>query len=112
MLAVLEGGRPKGLQRLRVDRYGNTGIKISAPTAGKLLEPDYEKLLPKLTAKGYGPAASALHLFAYSDHDELDGYVDSLARLETIAREHIRKSPFAAVHFFDASLMRHLLTVK
>lgn len=111
LLAHLGQVKPKGLQRLRVDRSGHTGVRISAPTVGKLLEPDYAKLLQKLTQKNYKTTASVLHLFAYSDHDELDGHVDSLTRLKEIAREHLAASPFDAVHFFDASLMRHLSTV-
>jgi len=99
-----------GVRQITAHRGGSTGVRISAPTAGGWFAPNYAALLGKLTHPPYQSAAP-VHLFAYSEHDNLDASVTSLADLEALVRQHLPTSNLSAVHFFDLWGPTHLLSI-
>lgn len=95
-----KGGAAGKAQSVKVHRGGSTGIRISAPSAGGWQSPTHAALLSKLSHAPYA-SASPVHLFAYSEHDELGAHVTSLSDLESLVRKLLPSSHLAAVHFFD-----------
>jgi hypothetical protein len=76
------------------------GPRMIAPSAGKLLRPQVDKIEEKLTAKTYRTSAP-LELFAYSAHDEVDGYFDGLSAIQLCIQQHLSGSHFRRVWVFD-----------
>lgn len=56
-------------------------------------------------------SAAPVHLFAYSEHDNLDAGLTSLVDLESVVLQHLPASNLTAVHFFDWCGPRHLLSI-
>lgn len=103
-------GAADRVQRITAHRGGSTGIRISAPTAGGWQAPNHDALLAKLRHPPYQSAAP-VHLFAYSEHDNLNASDTSLVDLEALVRQHLPASSLAAVHFFDWWGPTHLLSI-
>ncbi len=110
LVALRTAGMAVRVQYMRAHRGGTTGIRISAPSSGGWHAPNHTALRAKLMHVPYMSGAP-VHLFAYSEHDDLDAHVTSLAGLEILVRQHLATMPFAAVHFFDWWGPRHLLTI-
>jgi hypothetical protein len=91
----------EGLIRARVHR-GNVsnGPRISAPSAGAWLAPQFDKIREKLVEKNY-QTERPLELFAYAMHDEVDAHVNSLPMLRECVRRYLPGSRFRRVWVFN-----------
>ena len=87
--------------------HGNVkdGPHIVAPSAGYWLPPQLDKIREKLVDKTYQTDAP-LELFAYSRHDEVDGYVDGLAAIGECISKHLPGSKFERVSVFNLGFLQ------
>jgi len=87
---------PAELQFARVSRGQTAGPHFSTSSAGSWLPPQLDKIREKLVDKKPYRADAPLELFAYSEHDEVDGHVDGLSKIELCVKTHLVGSQFSA----------------
>jgi hypothetical protein len=72
------------------------GPHITTSSVGSWLPPQLDKIQEKLVAKTYRTDAP-LDLFAYSEHDEVDGHVNGRAEIEQCIKTYLPGSRFRRV---------------
>ncbi len=101
---------PAGLHGARIIHgCGTGGPHINASSAGPWLPPQVDKIEEKLTKKKYR-TAGPLELFAYANHDEPDGAVDSLAQIDACVRTYLPGSAFKRVRVFNLGFRQLVFT--
>jgi hypothetical protein len=102
---------PARLHSVSVFRNKRTdGPNVSAPSAGYWMPPQLSKIEEKLREKNYtftGP----LELFAYSQHDEPDGHINSVAEIQACINQNLPGSLFTRVHVFHLGFLKHIVTM-
>jgi hypothetical protein len=81
------------------------GPHISTSSAGFWLPPQLDKIREKLVDKNYQTHAP-LELFAYSQHDEVDGHLGGLEAIEQCVRAHLPGSLFQRVSVFNMGFLQ------
>jgi hypothetical protein len=76
------------------------GPHITTSSAGPWLPPQLDKIREKLVDKSYRTAAP-LELFAYSEHDEVDGHVNGRVAIDQCIKAHLPRSKFQRVSVFN-----------
>jgi hypothetical protein len=101
---------PARLHGVRVHRNKTTdGPHFSAPSTGSWMPPQLNKIERKLRDKNY-TFSGPLELFAYSEHDEPHGHVDSLNEICACINGNLTESAFTRVHVFHLGFLRHIVT--
>jgi hypothetical protein len=102
---------PARLHKASVFRNERTdGPHFSAPSAGGWMPPQLSKIEEKLRDKNYA-FTGPLELFAYSQHDEPDGHINSLAEIQTCINQNLTGSLFTRVHVFHLGFLKHIVTM-
>ena len=86
------------------------GPKFSSFSFGDWLGPQLEKIARKLT-ENYYKTNFPLELFAYSEHDDPDGHVDSRHEFEECVRKHLPNLKFIRVHLFYLAHKKYLYSI-
>ena len=102
-----EIGHPEGFRSAHIHRGTTThGPQILTGASGWWSPPQVEPLIKHLRTPYR--VAGRLDLFAYSEHDDPDGSVSSLASIEAAVTENLPGSLFSAVHLFYVAHQAHI----
>lgn len=83
------------------------GPRLIVPSSGHVQPMQIDKIREMLTVKTH-QTKTPLELFAYSVHDEVDGYVGALEAIEQCVDAHLPGSSFRRVRVFDFGRGRHV----
>jgi len=99
---------PAEVHFARVSRGLTDGPHFSTSSAGSWMPPQLAKIRGKLVDKKPYRTNAPLELFAYSEHDEVDGHIDGLSAIEQCVKINLVGSQFQRVTVFNLGFLQRV----